>query len=108
MEIKPITITTHAIDTLLSEFEYLKASVSVEYAQNFRNEFIRKTDGINPNYFSYPECRFLPTKNKIYRNIIWGDYLIVFKVLAKEILVLGIFHTKQNPGKLKSYRRIKE
>ena len=107
MEVKSIVITVHAIQTLHEEFEYLKQNTSVTFAYKFRTSFIEFVDNLPGNYLLFPECRFLRTKNKIYRNIIWKDYLIVYKILKKEILVLGVFHGKQNPIKLKSYRRIR-
>ena len=103
-----IVITAHALLTVHTEFTYLKEFATERVAHNFKNSFVEKVDSILPDYLAYAECRFLPTKNKIYRNIIWGNYLIIYKILKKEILVLGVFHAKQNPAKLKSYRRIKK
>lgn len=103
-----IVITPHALLTVHTEFTYLKEFATERTAQKFKNEFVERVDSILPNYLAYAECRFLLTKNNIYRNIIWGNYLIVYKILRKEILVLGVFHSKQNPVKLKSYRRIKK
>lgn len=107
MEVK-IILTEHALQTVRQEFDYLKENISVEFAYKFRDEFPKQVESILPFYLKYSECRFLPTKNKIYRNIIWGNYLIIFKILEKEILVLGIFHSSQNSKKLKSFRRIKK
>jgi hypothetical protein len=103
-----ITITVHALLTVHNEFTYLKEFASERIANSFKNNFIKKVDSILPYYAGFPECRFLPTKNQIYRNIIWGKYLIVYKILKKEILVLGVFHASQNPEKLKAYRKIKK
>lgn len=104
---KEIIITANAIQTVKDEFEYLKENVSIDFALKFRDEFSKKVENILPFYLSYPECRFLITKNNIYRNVIWDNYLIIFKILEKEILVLGIFHTKKNPKKIKTFRRVK-
>lgn len=103
-----IVITPHALLTVHTEFTYLKEFVTERLAHKFKSDFVKKVDSIFPHYLNYPECRFLPTKNNIYRNIIWGKYLIVYKILKKEILVLGVFHSKQNPAKLKAYRRVKK
>lgn len=108
MEITKIVVTPHAIQTLRTEFDWLKDNASVAFANKFRNDFKTQVDSILPSYLAYPECRFLLTPKNIYRNIIWGNYLIIYKIRKKEILVLGIFHTKQNPNKLKSLRRIKK
>ncbi len=108
MEIKEIIITEHALQTVRDEFEYLKETVSIDYAHKFRDDFPAQVETILPFYLKYSECRFLATSNKIYRNIIWGSYLIIFKILERKILVLGIFHTRQNSKKIKSFRRIKK
>jgi len=44
-------------------------------------------------YFMYPECRFLKTTNKIYRNIILESYLIIYRVTKTRIELLRIFHS---------------
>ncbi len=103
-----IVITEYALQTVNTEFHYFKEFASERVAHRFKEDFVTQVDSILPLLLSHPECRFLPTKNKIYRNIIWGSFLIVYKILKNEILVLGVFHTKQNPVKLKSYRRIKK
>ncbi|MFN8322126.1 MAG: type II toxin-antitoxin system RelE/ParE family toxin [Chitinophagales bacterium] len=103
-----IAITPHALLTVHTEFTYLKEFATERAARKFKNGFVEKVDSILPQYLAYPECRFLPTKNNIYRNIIWGNYLIIYKVLKKEVLVLGVFHSKQNPAKLKAYRKVKK
>ncbi len=108
MEIKSIVTTNHALQTVRSEFDWLKENASVAFAHKFRDDFQTQVENILPSYLSYPECRYLPTKNNIYRNIIWGNYLIIYKILKKEILVLGIFHTRQNPKKLKAFKRIRK
>lgn len=108
MEIKEVIITEHALQTVRDEFEYLKENVSPEFAYKFRDEFPKQVEAILPFYLKHSECRFLPARNKIYRNLVWGNYLIIYKLLEKEILILGIFHTNQNSKKLKSFRRIKK
>ena len=65
-----IVITPHALLTVHTEFIYLKEFATERVARNFKSGFVEKVDSILPLYHSYPECRFLPTKNKIYRNII--------------------------------------
>ncbi len=72
-----------------------------------KTDFMLKVDSILPNPYIYPECRFLPTKTQIYRNIIWGNYLIIYKVKKDIVEVLSVFHTKQKPSKIKLVRKKK-
>lgn len=32
--------------------------------------------------------------------MIWRDYLIVYKITEEAIIVISLFHTKQNPKKI--------
>jgi len=104
---KEISIKEFALKQLEEEYFYYLNNYSIEYAENFRIGFFNEIKRILPLYESYPECRFLPTKKKIYRNIIWRNYLIVFKITKHTIVILSLFHTKQDPVQLKKLRRIK-
>jgi len=102
-----IVVKEYALIQLEEEYTYFFKEYSEKYADTFFDAFFKVIENILPHYLSFPECRFLKTKNKIYRNIIWGNYLIVFKIGKKKIEVLCLFHTKQNPRKLKTVKRIK-
>ena len=104
---KQIEIKECALQQLYEEFEYYKKEYSIDYAEKFREGFFEIIESISPNYLSFPECRFLTSKTKKYRNIVWNNYLIVFKIKASVIEILSIFHTKRNPRRLKKLRRIK-
>lgn len=102
-----IIIKAQARLNVLEQYEYIAENHSIQTAKNFLTDFILQVESILPHLYGNPECRFLPTKNHIYRNIIWNNYLIVYKILKDEIWIVGLFHTKQNPTKLKSYRKVK-
>ena len=102
-----IVIKEYALRQLEEEYSYFYKEYSEKYADSFYDSFFEVIENIQPNYLSFPECRFLITKNKIYRNIVWGNFLIVFKIKKKKIEVLCLFHTKQNPKKLKVARKVK-
>ena len=104
---KEIIIKEFAFKQLEEEYKYYSTIYSIDFAEEFRIQFFELINKILPSYNSNPECRFLPTKNKIYRNIIWNRYLIVYKINRNTIDILSIFHSKQNPDKLKQVRRIK-
>lgn len=107
MEEFEVVIKEYALEQLEQEYFYHTENYSIAYAEKFRIDFFRKVSGILPYHLGHPECRFLPTRRHIYRNIIWGNYLIVYKVKKKVIEVLCLFHSKQNPKKLKKLRRLK-
>ena len=108
MEIREVIITSFAKQILFYYLDYIGRESSESIADKFKYDFLDLVERLDINYFAFPECKFLPTKNKIYRNIIWNKYLIVYKIVKDEILVLGLFHTSQNPDKLKSFRKIRK
>jgi hypothetical protein len=55
----------------------------------------------------YPECRFLVTKNHIYRNIILDAHLIIYRNSDYHIEVLDIIHKASSIGKIQKARKIK-
>ncbi len=101
-----IVIKEYALEQLKKEYDYYLANYSLHYAEEFRLGFFDEIYSIVPFYKSFPECRFLPTKKKIYRNIVWNNYLIVFKIKSVSLEILTLFHIKQDPGRLKKLRRI--
>jgi plasmid stabilization system protein ParE len=106
---KPLTVTIkdYALAQLKSEYEYYKKEYSADYAEKFRLDFFSVIEKIVPHTYSYPECRFLPTKQKLYRNIVWKNYLIVFKIKKDHIDILCLFHTRQNPTRLKIVKGVR-
>lgn len=102
-----VIVKQSALNDLESAYQYYREHYSLVYAEKFRLDFFEQVRAISPNPLMHPECRFLPTKNQTYRNIIWGNYLIVFKVKKASIEVLLLFHTKQHPKRLKVAKRVK-
>jgi hypothetical protein len=101
-----ILIKEFALEQLREEYNYYRKEYSLSYAEEFRVNFFDRISSIAPYYKSFPECRFLPSKNKSYRNIIWNNYLIVFRIKSDSVEVLSLFHTKKNPKALKRLRRV--
>jgi toxin ParE1/3/4 len=58
-------------------------------------------------YDLYPECKHLPTKGKIYRNIIYGKYLVIYRISPDKVEVLTMLHTSRSVTKIKAARSIK-
>ncbi|MBP6732207.1 MAG: type II toxin-antitoxin system RelE/ParE family toxin [Chitinophagales bacterium] len=104
MEGLKIQISEFAEAELLKECLFHAEHYSEKYAERFRIEFYKQVTTIGPNPMVYPECRFLPTQKKVYRNIIWGNYLIIYRIKANVVRVLTLFHTKQHPSKIKRIR----
>ena len=97
---KRIIIKEAVFEQLKEEYLYITKNSSLDTAEKFRLEFFEKIESIKPFYNRFPICKFRKPINKNYRQMIWRDYLIVFKITKKAIYVLALFHTKKNPKKL--------
>jgi hypothetical protein len=100
-----LVIKDEALDGLHGEILYHRLNTSEKFASTMKIDFMQRVDSILPNPYIYPECRFLPTKTQIYRNIVWGNYLIIYRVKKEIVEVLGVFHTKQKPAKIKLVKK---
>ena len=62
-------------------------------ALQFHENIERLINNLDIAYYIYPECRFLVTKSKMYRNIILESYLIIYRITTDRIEVLRVFHS---------------
>ena len=58
-------------------------------------------------YAAYPPCRHIPTKSRMYRNIILDAHLIIYRITAERIEVLDIIHGAMSVSKIRSVRKIR-
>ena len=65
---------------------------------------------LDKTYLLYPECRWLPTQSRMYRNIILDSYLIICRVTDTRVEVLNIVSSRISVAKIRASRslRIKE
>lgn len=64
-------------------------------------------DELEHEYNLHPECKHLTTKGKIYRNIIFGKYLVIYRITPEKVEVLTLLHTSRSVAKIKTARSIK-
>ena len=88
-------------------FEYGEASFGEKVALHFYDELKLMVRNLETNYLTNPECRHLETKTKIYRNIILGSYLIIYRIRANKIEVLRAFHGSRSPKEIRKVKSIK-
>lgn len=69
--------------------------------------FFNLFEKIGDNPFVFKECQPLPTKSKIYRQAVCYSWIVVYKITAIEIIILGIIHGARKPSKLRKLRNIK-
>jgi len=59
------------------------------------------------NTLAFRVCEEIPTKTKIYRKAVCMSWIIIFKIKATEIIVLGIIHSSRRASRVRSLRKIK-
>jgi plasmid stabilization system protein ParE len=88
-------------------FEYGEITFGENAAINFYEDLKLIVKNLETHYLPHPECRHLETKSKLYRNIILGAYLIIYRIKPNRIEVLRAFHGSRSPKSIKSVRKIK-
>jgi|ERR1017187_7751235 plasmid stabilization system protein ParE len=81
-------------------FGDIMADIFMEHLENIMNE-------LEYQYKLHPECKYLPTKGKIYRNIIFGKYLVIYRIASEKVEVLTLLHSSRSITKIKTTRSIK-
>jgi len=80
-------------EDLKNIFRYGIETFGYKSALQFYENIERLVNNLETAYYMYPECRFLVTKSKIYRNIILESYLIIYRITTSRIEVLRAFHS---------------
>lgn len=95
IESKQVVLSVEFQQDIKAVFDYGNETFGFNAARTFVSEIYMLVWNLDYQYLMFPEVRFLPTKNKIYRNIILGAYLILYRIKSDRIEVLRIFHSSQ-------------
>ena len=76
-------------------------------AEHYRQKIRISLNTLPEMYLAYPECRHIPTKSRMYRNIILDAHLIIYRITNKCIEVLDIIHAASSIGKIRSVGKIR-
>jgi len=104
---KEVVLTTLAQADIKAVFEYGAETFGFIAAKAFVAEVYMSIWGLDYQYNIHPECRFLPTKSKMYRNIIQGNYLIIYRITPKRVEVLRVFNSRVSIRKIRTTRGAK-
>lgn len=102
-----VVISDLALISLEQVYEYGIEMFAYAAATVFIDELIFRIEQLSINYLLHPECRYLPTKAKIYRNLIYGSYLVIYRITINRIEVLNILHSSRSISAIKASRKIK-
>lgn len=86
---KKEVVTSYPFDNfdLIDIYEYGLVEFGEKLASVFISEIYKYIERLETEYLLHPECRHLETKTKIYRNIILGSYLIIYRIRPNRIEV---------------------
>jgi plasmid stabilization system protein ParE len=77
---------------------YLKVQASPEIAEHVRKGIIEKCKSLK-DFSGYAQEKYLDDLPEEYRSVSKWDYLIIYKIIDKEIWILNIIHTHRHPKK---------
>lgn len=88
-------------------YDYGLDTFGQHVADTLLSDIYQSIAELHQTYLIYPICRHIPTKTNIYRNIIVGKYLIIYRVTSKRIEVLRAVHGSIEPQIIKRARKVK-
>jgi toxin ParE1/3/4 len=104
---KEVAVSSQFDKDISVVFEYGEETFGYNAAKIFIGEIYNHVWNLENMYLFYPECRHLTTKNKIYRNIILGAYLIIYRNTTDRIEVLRVLHSHSSINRIRGSRSIK-
>ncbi|WP_439555603.1 type II toxin-antitoxin system RelE/ParE family toxin [Dyadobacter sp.] len=106
-EIREVKFSQQALSSLEHIYEYGCETFSPASSSVFIDELISKVKTLSTDFLHHPECRYLLTKSKQYRNLRFGGYLVIYRITASRIEILNILHSSRSITNIKSARKIK-
>ena len=105
--IKEVVYSSAFYNDLQSIYLYGYEIFGVTIADFLQDKILNLTSRLSDHSYIYPECRHLATKKQIYRNIILGNYLIIYRIRNSKVEVLRALHGSKKNKTIKATRKIK-
>jgi toxin ParE1/3/4 len=87
-EEKPVAFSKHYVLDTDNIYNYGLETFGKAQAKKYEVLIDKITTELAISYWMYPECRHLPTKGRIYRNIILESHLIIYRIKTERIEVV--------------------
>ena len=100
-EIRPIDIS------LKNTFDYGVELFGMLQALKYENLIYKEIEILPSRYLVHPECRYLPTKSKMYRTIMLPAHFILYRIRDTRIEVLDIISYRESISHIRNRRNIK-
>ena len=105
-ESKEVKVSQNYEDHLVEILEYSIETFGYVQACKYFNTISKFVEKLGSDYAHHPECRYLATKSRKYRNIILPAHLIIYRVTNERIEVLDIIHSSSSIRKIRDVRKI--
>ncbi len=102
-----VKVSQEFFQNLQKIFTYGVQTFGVVKAKQYREKILYSVENLKRWPFIHSECRYLRTKKKIYRNIVFESHLIIYKILQSEIHVLDVIHTSSSIAKIRNIGKVK-
>lgn len=106
-EKKTVKVSRYFDSDIIDVFSYGEETFGYSAAKIFIGDIYNHVWNLDSMYLVHPECRHLPTKSKMYRNIILGSYLILYRITGSNVEVLRILSSYRSVSKTKAVRSIR-
>jgi len=104
---KPYDVSNQFDSNRTQIFEYGLEVFGYFQAEKYDQKIEKSICSLSDYYTIYPECRHLPTKSRMYRNIILDAHLIIYRITNKRIEVLDIVHSASSISRIRQTRSIR-
>ena len=104
---KPVDVSNEFKASRTQIYDYTMNTFGELQANRYLQKIEKALSTLYVFYYAYPQCRFLATKSRMYRNIILDAHLIVYRITVKRIEVLDIIHSASSISKFRNLRKIR-
>jgi plasmid stabilization system protein ParE len=104
---KPYVTSDKFLDTRSQVYKYGIHTFGYFQAERYDRKIEKAIETLPYFYTAYPECRHIPTKSRMYRNIILDAHLIIYRITSERIEILDMIHTASSIGKIRRVRKIR-
>ncbi len=104
---RPVIISIIAETDIQNIYLYGVETFGKNAAETFKAELMFMIRALRNLYEIHPGCRFLVTKSRMYRNIIFGSYLVIYRITPTRIEVLKAISSRMSISRSRTARKIK-
>ena len=104
---KPVEVSDQFKAHRTDVYDYTCETFGYFQAERYKQIIRTFLETLSCNYMTYPECRHITAKNRMYRNIILDSHLIIYRIANERIEVLDIIHSASSISKIRRIRKIR-